>query len=202
MDENNPTPRLQRTPTTEANDLLDDLKRLWVSACPEGTEEAFETKVIDPLIQLDGVDGEDFERYFAELQIGSNMEIALWPLIDLPITIACAHAINASYADSAGAVNLAWTYVQDASFWHGISFALAKVAEDSPAKSISEVARKAANKKNEENRAMKLDAFSWLEANFEANRFTIDDAAERLGKVVPMKFSTRRSYVIEWKASR
>lgn len=194
--------RTERTPTTEANDLLDDLRALWVAACPDGSDEAFERNVLTPLATMKGIKGEVFEKEFSNLQVTAYADLALWPLIDLPITIACAHALSAIHADAAGCVNIAWTYVQDASYWHGASFALAKIADDSPTKSITEVARNAALKKNEENREIKKEAFKWLDDHFGLENLTIDDAAESLGKIVPMKFSTRRSYVIEWKSSR
>ncbi|WP_244128115.1 hypothetical protein [Burkholderia gladioli] len=194
--------RKERTPATEADDLLEQLRALWISVCPDGSAEAFAERVWTPLTLAESITGEDFEGDFERLRVTAYAELTLWPLIDIPITIALAYTLNAMYADASGSTNLAWTYIQDATYWHGVSFALAKVSEDSPTKSISDVARSAALKKNKENRAIKGDAFAWLNANFDEMKLTVDQAAEKLGSVVPMAFSTRRSYVTEWKSSR
>ncbi|WP_060017367.1 hypothetical protein [Burkholderia ubonensis] len=67
---------------------------------------------------------------------------------------------------------------------------------------ISERARKAADKAHVENRAVRAQAFEWLDKNFDRDRLTNDSAAEALGKIVPVALSTRLSYVKSWKRSR
>lgn len=48
--------------------------------------------------------------------------------------------------------------------------------------------------RHKENRAMKKEAFDWLSKHM--GKFSsMDDAAEAMGRIVPMKFSTRRSWV-------
>ncbi|MDR5770874.1 MULTISPECIES: hypothetical protein [unclassified Caballeronia] len=67
---------------------------------------------------------------------------------------------------------------------------------------LSDRARAASDKGNAENRAMRDEAFRWLDKNFDAPGMTVDRAAEALQKIVPMEFSTRRGYVKAWKKSR
>lgn len=65
-----------------------------------------------------------------------------------------------------------------------------------------EVSSKALEKRHAENRAMKLDVFTWLDNNI--NRFkSMDAAAEAIaGNVVPLTFRTAREWVGEWKKLR
>lgn len=63
---------------------------------------------------------------------------------------------------------------------------------------ISALAKRAADARHKENREMKKDAFDWLSANFE--RFSsMDDAADAVREVVPVKFRTAREWVGHWK---
>lgn len=63
---------------------------------------------------------------------------------------------------------------------------------------ISAMAKRAADARHKENREMKKDAFDWLNANFK--RFnSMDDAADAVREVVPVKFRTARDWVGDWK---
>lgn len=62
--------------------------------------------------------------------------------------------------------------------------------------------RKGAAKRHEENRAMKADVFSWLDANM-SNFKSMDKAAEAIAsKVAPIAVRTARDWVGEWKKLR
>lgn len=62
--------------------------------------------------------------------------------------------------------------------------------------------KKGAAKRHEENRAMKADVFSWLDANM-SNFESMDKAAEAIAsKVSPIAFRTARAWVGEWKKLR
>lgn len=65
----------------------------------------------------------------------------------------------------------------------------------------SSKASKAAQARNAENRAIKREAFIWLDDNFESCA-SKDDAAEKLTRVVPVVFRTARRYVTDWHLSR
>lgn len=67
---------------------------------------------------------------------------------------------------------------------------------------ISSNARRASDKAHEEHRALRAQAFAWLKDHFEQDGLTNDSAAEKLGKVVPVAFSTRLAYVKSWRRSR
>ncbi|MBW5285310.1 hypothetical protein [Burkholderia gladioli] len=67
---------------------------------------------------------------------------------------------------------------------------------------ISARARKAADKAHEANRAIRDEAYKWLDEHFDRDQLTNDRAAEGLQKIVPMEFSTRLGYVKSWKSSR
>ncbi len=69
-------------------------------------------------------------------------------------------------------------------------------------RAISERQRNLANRRHEENRAMKADVFAWLDTNM-ANYKSLDKAAEAMaGKIVPLAFRTVRDWVGEWKKLR
>ncbi|MBS7350188.1 MAG: hypothetical protein KIG95_08565 [Comamonas sp.] len=62
--------------------------------------------------------------------------------------------------------------------------------------------RKGAEKRHQENRAMKADVFKWLEKNMSSYK-SMDKAAEHIAKnVVPVAFRTARAWVGEWKKLR
>lgn len=62
--------------------------------------------------------------------------------------------------------------------------------------------KKGAAKRHEENRAMKADVFSWLDANM-TNFKSMDKAAQAIAdKVAPIAFRTARDWVGEWKKLR
>lgn len=65
----------------------------------------------------------------------------------------------------------------------------------------SELARTAANARHTENRAMKADAFTWLDANM-PNLSSLDAAATALTRQQPVAFRTARSWVDDWKKLR
>lgn len=68
--------------------------------------------------------------------------------------------------------------------------------------SKSAEARKKANLRHKENRAMKKEVFSWLEVNrskFKSMDATADAIA---GKIAPIAFRTARDWVGEWKKLR
>jgi hypothetical protein len=56
--------------------------------------------------------------------------------------------------------------------------------------------------RHKENRDIRDQAFEWLDEHFAALDLTMDAAAEQLGTIVPVSFSTRRSYVKLWKKAR
>lgn len=63
---------------------------------------------------------------------------------------------------------------------------------------ISALAKRAADARHKENREMKKDAFDWLNANFERFK-SMDEAADAVREVVPVKFRTAREWVGHWK---
>lgn len=69
-------------------------------------------------------------------------------------------------------------------------------------KHVSERAKASANKGHAANRAMRDEAYQWLDKHFLKDKLSNDKAAEQLGKIVPQEFSTRLSYVKKWKRSR
>ncbi|SAK42973.1 hypothetical protein AWB76_00490 [Caballeronia temeraria] len=79
---------------------------------------------------------------------------------------------------------------------------LQEMARHEAERMISERARKAADKTHAGNRAIRDEAFKWLDEHFEKRNLTNDRAAELLGEIVSKEFSTRLSYVKKWKQSR
>lgn len=64
----------------------------------------------------------------------------------------------------------------------------------------TEQARRAALTMHAENIALRDQAFAWCDQNMEGK--TIDEGAVALEKVIPLKLSTRRTYVIAWRKAR
>ncbi|WP_186133889.1 hypothetical protein [Burkholderia gladioli] len=75
--------------------------------------------------------------------------------------------------------------------------ALKKAAEER-----SNQARKAALASHADDEQNRLLAFLWLNDHFIQDALTEDEAAEKLGKIVPVRHSTRASYIRKWKKSR
>ena len=67
--------------------------------------------------------------------------------------------------------------------------------------SVSARARAAANVRHAENRSMKADVFTWLNANM-VNFKSMDSAAEAITKQQPITFRTARDWIGEWKKLR
>lgn len=181
-----------------AFEIMDQVEDLWISLAPEGSPEKFEAEVAEPLHERDELHDQIIAEYEAMERL-STRERAAWPAIQYPLCIAYGYAVLVRLATEAAANDLAWTYVEDASYWLGHSIALVKFAADADA-TIGEVARRAADARNAENRMIMQTAFEWLDANFGECR-SMDQAAERLTKIVPVAFRTARRYVTNWKKS-
>ena len=65
----------------------------------------------------------------------------------------------------------------------------------------NDFAKKGSDAQHLENRQMKSEAFAWLDGNFET-LISMDDAAEKLTKIVPMKWRTVRGWVGQWRKER
>lgn len=75
-------------------------------------------------------------------------------------------------------------------------------ANDAEAAARSAIARTAAHVRHRENRALKDEAFKWLDNNFLGCK-SMDAAAEAMaGKVVPVAFRTARDWVGAWRKQR
>lgn len=184
-----------------ALEIASELEELWLALAPHKSADDFEADVHDPF-DYDQCSTEALEEQYADLSEGSAPELPTWQLIELHIRIAYGYAYTARLAHLSNAVDMAWNYVERASFWHGMSVAIAR--QDSRLAvepSIGEVARNAAHARHAETRAIKQVAFEWLNEHFDDCK-SKDDAAERLTKIVPLAFRTCRRYVSQWHLSR
>lgn len=186
-----------------ALETMGDLEFLWLSVAPNKTSDDFEAEIHEPF-NTDDPDLDDMVEEYSQSFSSKLGAVGAWPLIEAPIRIAYGYAYSARLAAmNEDAIKLAWKNVDSASFWYG--YALGLVRASSPAvnaPTMSEVAQKAAYARNAENRAIRNQAFKWLDDHFEQDGLTNEGAAEELRKVVPVTFSTRLSYVKKWKASR
>lgn len=81
-------------------------------------------------------------------------------------------------------------------------FHLEVVQHALPLAERSNIARTSAGARHAENRAMKAEVFTWLDANMPVFK-TLDQAADAIaGKVAPIAWRTARSWVGEWKKLR
>lgn len=192
--------------STTANDsaleMMSDLEELWLSVAPNKTSDDFEAEIHEPF-NTDDPDLETMEAEYSQSASADVRALGSWPLIETPIRIAYGYAyLGRLAALDTGAVQLAWNNIETASFWHGYACGLVRTSSAAAnAPSISEVARKAAHARNAENRALKNEAFKWLEENYDQCS-SKDDAAEKLTRVVPVVFRTARRYVTQWHLSR
>lgn len=110
------------------------------------------------------------------------------------VIIACAYCVQAMNADSAGQLNLAWTFVADGTWWAGRITGY-RLGERDGDKWVSQRARSAALSRHKENRQMRCDVLEWMETN--GKRYPSKDAAAEAiaGKVVPLKFRTVRNWL-------
>ena len=69
------------------------------------------------------------------------------------------------------------------------------------AEKLSERARLGADARHAETRAMKADAFKWLDANMSKFK-SMDAAAQAMVKEQPIVFRTARAWATEWKKLR
>ncbi|MET3229969.1 UNVERIFIED_ORG: hypothetical protein ABIC54_002154 [Burkholderia sp. 1263] len=190
-----------KTADERALEIASELEELWLELAPQKTADDFETEIHEPF-DYDRCSVEDLEEQYAGLAEDAVRDLQTWPLIELPIRIAYGYAYTARLAHLSNAVDMAWNYVERASFWQGMSIAFARVGSKLAGKpSISDVARAAAHVRNSENRAIKESAFEWLNEHFDECK-SKDDAAERLTKIVPVAFRTARRYVTQWHLSR
>lgn len=113
----------------------------------------------------------------------------------------CAYAVQAMKAEQGGDILEAWRCTSKAKYWLGITIGSWSIRKDQP-ELMTDFARRGADARHVENRAMKQDVFKWLDANMD--RFpSMDSAAEAIAKgVVPAKFRTARDWVGEWKKIR
>lgn len=193
------SPRDSRTPVLAAFEIMDQVEDIWVAIAPNGTPEAFDSQIAEPFHNEDGLLGAR-ESAYESLTGLTAQERASWPTIEYPLCIAYGYAVLVRLVAAARAHDLAWSYVEDASYWLGHCVALIKFGAESEV-SLRETVTKAASARNAENRAIQRSAFEWLEDNF-ADCRSMDDAAERLLKVVPVAFRTARRYVKNWSMSR
>lgn len=107
---------------------------------------------------------------------------------------ALAYCALAEDAISARQWHLAWTYLLDAQAHRATMMTLAWVSRFGP-KLASFVGEAGADRRHEENRKSKADAFAWL-AIHRSECESLGDAALKLTKVVPFKQTTIRDWLI------
>ena len=113
----------------------------------------------------------------------------------------CAYAVDAIKAEKGGDLLEAWRCTSKANYWLGITIGSWSIRNEQP-RLMKEFARRGADARHVENRAMKQDVFKWLDANMD-HFSSMDSAAEAIAKgVVPAKFRTARDWVGEWKKIR
>ncbi|AMM13352.1 hypothetical protein AX768_03725 [Burkholderia sp. PAMC 28687] len=195
------SPRGTRTAEVAALDLMDELESLWIAVSPDATPEKFDEIIATPL--HDEADVETLENDYEQIKDQNSVALSTWPLIEKPIVLAYAYAVHVRLAVLVKANNLAWSYVEDASFWHGVAIGLFKSRGHAPeSESVSALTRRAAHARHAETRQIMQSAFDWLTENFDVSCNSMDHAAEQLTKVVPVAFRTARRYVTKWNLSR
>lgn len=184
---------------SKATEIMLELQELWLSVAPGKSPEDFEAEV-HALFDHD-VSLSELEEDFGDSAHLSKRELGAWPLIEKPIRIAYGHAYAAALASAGKFTSIAWKSIGEASFWWGLAMGVARMPnENDDAPTITEIARKGADARNAENRALKEEAMLWLGENRDTCK-SKDEAAEKLTKIVPVKFRTARRYVAEFDLS-
>jgi|GEM_PF-6516825 len=126
------------------------------------------------------------------------------------IRVAAAQTAESLSGIKRGDREAAWNSLSQAQFWLGTlcdipkepSSELSSMATEQATRIISQRARNAAAKAHAENRAIRDEAYAWLDEHFDREKMTVSRAAEALQKIVPVELSTRLTYVKNWKKSR
>lgn len=193
--------RKKRTPETAAHETMGLIQDLWLAVAPNATESGFDD-AIDDLCSGD-LDIDSLTKECIRDDPSSARERGSWPYIEKPLRLAYACSILAELAYLAGENDEAWSHIEDASYWHGMCVGFVYQAKRGlESQTISDIAKRAAHVRNAENRALMMTAFDWLDQRFKSECSSMDQAAEKLTRVVPVAFRTARRYVTMWKSSR
>ncbi|MDP9153952.1 MAG: hypothetical protein M3O74_06860 [Pseudomonadota bacterium] len=113
--------------------------------------------------------------------------------------LVAAHLFRSMEKQGLGATDEAWQHATNATWWLAFATGISINGPNDRWKMIQEKMQTARHRENNE---IRDQAYVWLNANFDALKLTNDDAAEKLGEVVPVKLSTRIDYVKSWKKTR
>lgn len=190
----------QSTLTQEAGGIIYRLSEVWdewADKTGQGSGE-FIPQVFGG-IWRSGRPGAD---YAAELDQWHTQREDIQPLaLFQALFTACAYAVQAMKADKGGDEPAGWRHLSEANYWLGIVVgAWSLRREMSP--SISDVARKAADSRHAENRAMKAQVLEWYERNAQSFNSKDEAASEAAGKIVPVTFRTVRNWLNKPKAKK
>lgn len=188
------------TPIQICGDAISRLSDVWDEIADRtGKGKGLFIEEIFGDIWDEGNTGEAFE---AELRNWDDQPEDVQPLgILQAILVTCAYACQAMKAQVNSDMQTAWFYTRRCSYWLGItvgSWSLRSTMENPK----TAFAKLGAEARHAENRAMKREVQSWLDANM-SNFKSMDKAAEAIaGKVSPVAFRTAREWVGEWKKLR
>lgn len=176
--------RSDRTPMTDAGDVIGAISDLYLALNPEKTIRDF-TNLLDP--------------YFAELLVDGDSIIDSWNESDFPenfpiqMHIALAFCGQAARNHFAGEEQRAWTYAFDAAIWLGntLSALHDKLLPPQPS-SLSENGRRAADVRHEENRKVRAKAIQmFLDGRFSSK----NQAAVEISKKVARSHAVVRRWL-------
>jgi hypothetical protein len=199
------TPLAQRTPRTEADNVLK-----WVTAILNysGVDESGETfALMMSVVTKNGVTGDDCLRLLKAAEESANYQgkptedgLRHVTLAISLMSVACAYAKQAHEEQSNS--NLAWSYANEANRWLGVLQGFTSGGDLGKSLGMRRKAKAGADAKNFENRAMKSEVFAWCDANMPAGRSMKSVAAEISKRIMPVKPDTAYEWVREWKKAR
>ncbi|MVW64541.1 hypothetical protein GPY61_31980 [Massilia sp. NEAU-DD11] len=201
---------------TAATGVLTDLESIWTELLKLGTSEEF-TQYVESMAEMPDASGDAMARLLDRFMCSSADEMAAllkesWPdlaaqdgkpvsahiakirVIELAmLDVACMFVVQTIRADVDRApLKERWELACEAR--RRLGMLQGYILGNRESMSASSIAVLGANARHKENREMKRQAFEWLSENM--GRFkSMDDAAEAVQKVVPVRFRTARDWV-------
>ncbi|MFL6676112.1 MAG: hypothetical protein ACJ8LG_22820 [Massilia sp.] len=208
----------QTTPAgAVALEVLIALRKIWVELWHVGDEDELFEFIIEPMAKDPTLSGEENSRILDELAEATESDIAdelksqpAWDDGPVPANAkvkcteyalfetACEFAVQAIRAQATKAPEeLKWKYACEAKHFLGILQGyISGTAETSQ---ISAMAKRGADARHAENRAMKAQLFDWCAKHLSTFK-SLDAAAFAVVQTqMPIAFRTARSWIGEWK---
>lgn len=198
---NRETPQLSDSVLPEAAVIFVALSKFWdeVSDHTGQDEGKFLEKIFNGMWEGNDT-GDEQESILNNWSDDQPNEMQQLALIQASFT-SCAYAVEAMKAQRELKLLQAWRSISKSNYWLGIVIGTWSLRKNQP-ESIKDFAKRGAQARHSENRAMKREVFTWLDHHMVEYK-SMDSAAEAIARnQAPVKFRTARDWISEWKKLR